>query len=90
VQRIVMLDAPTVLGWDTWHELDERYAFGTIKAVLAVAAETGRIDADAVDPLTHLLVGAVMQAGMVVARADDPTTAKRRMTESFALLVSTL
>ena len=40
-----MLDAPTVLGWDTWHELDERYAFGTIKAVLAVAAETGRIDA---------------------------------------------
>lgn len=90
VQRIVMLDAPTVLGWDTWHELDERYAFGTIKAVLAVAAETGRVDADAVDPLTHLLVGAVMQAGMVVARADDPATAKRQMTESFEKLVSTL
>ena len=31
VQRIVMLEGPTVLGWDTWHELDERYAFGTIK-----------------------------------------------------------
>jgi AcrR family transcriptional regulator len=90
VQRIVMLDAPTVLGWDTWHELDERYAFGTIKAVLAVAAESGRIDADAVDSLTHLLVGAVMQAGMVVARADDPTAAKQTMADSFALLVSTL
>jgi hypothetical protein len=90
VQRIVMLDAPTVLGWDTWHELDERYAFGTISAVLAVAAETGRVDADAVDSLTHLLVGAVMQAGMVVARADDAATAKRKMTESFALLVSTM
>ena len=34
-----MLEGPTVLGWDTWHELDERYAFGTVKAVLAVAAE---------------------------------------------------
>jgi AcrR family transcriptional regulator len=90
VQRIVMLDAPTVLGWDTWHELDERYAFGTIKAVLALTAESGRIDADAVDSLTHLLVGAVMQAGMVVARADDPTAAKQKMAESFALLVSTL
>ncbi len=90
VQRIVMLDAPTVLGWDTWHELDERYAFGTIKAVLAVAAESGRIDAAAVDPLTHLLVGAVMQAGMVVARADDPAAAKRMLGESFARLVSTL
>ena len=90
VQRIVMLDAPTVLGWDTWHELDERYAFGTIKAVLAVAAESGRIDPDAVDSITHLLVGAVMQAGMVVARADDPVAAKQRLGESFALLVSTI
>jgi AcrR family transcriptional regulator len=90
VQRIVMLDAPTVLGWDTWHELDERYAFGTIKAVLAVAAESGRIGADAVDSLTHLLVGAVMQAGMVVARADDPAAAKQLLAESFALLVSTI
>jgi AcrR family transcriptional regulator len=90
VQRIVMLDAPTVLGWDTWHELDERYAFGTIKAVLAVAADSGRIDAEVVDPLTHLLVGAVMQAGMVVARAEDPAAAKRKLGESFALLVSTI
>jgi AcrR family transcriptional regulator len=90
VQRIVMLDGPTVLGWDAWHELDERYAFGTIKAVLAVAAETGRIDAAAVEPTTHLLVGAIMQAGMVVARADDATTAKRAMADSFARLVSTI
>jgi AcrR family transcriptional regulator len=90
VQRIVMLDAPTVLGWDTWHELDERYAFGTIKGVLAVAADSGRFDAKAVDSLTHLLVGAVMQAGMVVARSDDPAAAKRMLGKSFALLVSTL
>jgi AcrR family transcriptional regulator len=90
VQRIVMLDAPTVLGWDTWHELDERYAFGTIKTVLAVAADSGRLDAEAVDSLTHLLVGAVMQAGMVVARSEDPAAAKRMLGQSFALLVSTI
>jgi AcrR family transcriptional regulator len=90
VQRIVMLDGPTVLGWDTWHELDERYAFGSIKAVLAVAASTGRIEEGAVDPLSHLLLGAIMQAGMVVARADDPAVAKRSMAASFAQLVSSL
>ena len=39
VQRIVMIDGATVLGWDTWHALDERYGFGAIKAVLALAAE---------------------------------------------------
>jgi AcrR family transcriptional regulator len=90
VQRIVMLDGPTVLGWDRWHELDERYAFGTIKAVLTVAADTGRIEQSSIDPLSHLLLGAVMQAGMVVARADDPLAAKKAMTETFGGLVSAL
>jgi AcrR family transcriptional regulator len=90
VQRIVMLDGPTVLGWDLWHELDERYAFGTIKTVLTVAADIGRIERSAVDPLAHLLLGAVMQAGMVVARSEDPLTAKKAMTKTFAGLVSAL
>jgi AcrR family transcriptional regulator len=90
VQRIVMLEGPTVLGWDTWHELDERYAFGTIKLLLATAAESDRIEPDAVDPLSHLLVGAIMQAGMVVARADDPVAAKKAMVASWGLLLSSL
>ena len=90
VQRIVMLDGPTVLGWDLWHELDERYAFGTIKTVLGLAAETGRIQRERVDPLAHLLLGAVMQAGMVVARAEDPLAAKQAMTDTFAGIVSAL
>jgi len=90
VQRIVMLDGPNVLGWDTWHELDERYAFGTLKTVLTVAAQLGRIEEAAVDPLANLLLGAIMQAGMVVARADDSEAAKRDMAESFARLVSSL
>ena len=90
VQRIVMLDGPTVLGWDLWHELDERYAFGTIKTVLSVAADIGRIEPSAVDPLAHLLLGAVMQAGMVVARSEDPLAAKKAMTDTFAGIVSAL
>jgi len=90
VQRIVMLDGPTVLGWDLWHELDERYAFGTIKTVLTLAADTGRIGPATVEPLTHLLLGAIMQAGMVVARSDDPLTAKKAMTETFAGIISTI
>jgi AcrR family transcriptional regulator len=90
VQRIVMLDGPTVLGWDTWHQIDERYAFGSIKAVLALAAAEGTIDADAVVPLSHLLLGAVMQAGMVVAHADDTGAAKRSMVTTFATLLGNL
>jgi AcrR family transcriptional regulator len=90
VQRIVMLEGPTVLGWDTWHEIDERYAFGSLKAVLTMLAEKGRISADAVEPWAHLLLGAIMQAGMVVARADDPVAAKRAMSATFERIISAL
>jgi AcrR family transcriptional regulator len=90
VQRIVMIDGATVLGWDTWHALDERYGFGAIKAVLALAAEQGAIPSSSVDPMAHLLLGAVMQAGMVVARADDPAAAKRAMTKTFARIIAAL
>ena len=79
-----------MLGWDLWHELDERYAFGTLKTVLTVAAEIGRIEESAVDPLSHLLLGAIMQAGIDVARSHDPLTAKRAMTDTFAGIVSAL
>jgi AcrR family transcriptional regulator len=90
VQRIVMLDGPTVLGWDTWHELDERYAFGTIKTVLTMAAQQGRVEEGSVEPLSHLLLGAIMQAGMVVARAEDPVAAKQAMSGTFARIISSL
>jgi AcrR family transcriptional regulator len=90
VQRIVMLDGPTVLGWDTWHELDERYAFGTIKTVLTMAAQQGRVEEERVEPLSHLLLGAIMQAGMVVARAEDPVVAKQAMSGAFARIISSL
>jgi AcrR family transcriptional regulator len=90
VQRIVMLEGPTVLGWDTWHELDERYAFGSLKAVLGRLAEQGRLAPDAIDPWAHLLLGALMQAGMVVARAEDPDSAKRAMTATFEQILSAI
>jgi AcrR family transcriptional regulator len=90
VQRIVMLDGPTVLGWDTWHEIDERYAFGLIKSALEAAADQGAIEPGSTESLAHLIVGAVMQAGMVVARADDPAEAKRSMTTTFARVLAAL
>jgi AcrR family transcriptional regulator len=90
VQRIVMLDGPTVLGWDTWHALDERYGFGTIKGVLAQSAKSGALPPASVVPMAHLLLGAVMQAGMVVARADDPASVKRAMVKTFGLIVASL
>src|SRR5262245_30807619 len=34
VQRIVLIDAPSVLGWQRWRELEERYGLGMTKAAM--------------------------------------------------------
>src|SRR5262249_2602278 len=55
VRRIVLLDAPAVVGWEKWREMDERYGFGLLKATLAGIAATGRIRKDLIDVLAHML-----------------------------------
>src|SRR6516164_4313629 len=43
VQRIVLVDAPAVLGWTRWTEIGNRYNIGMVRALLTEAIETGRI-----------------------------------------------
>jgi hypothetical protein len=34
IQRVLLLDAPSVLGWQRWRDMDERHTLGLIRAVL--------------------------------------------------------
>jgi AcrR family transcriptional regulator len=72
VQRIVLLDAPAVLGWDRWREIAADYGLGLIEASLSAAIEAGEIPQQPVKPLAHLLMGALDEAAMLVARSEDP------------------
>ena len=77
-----MTDAPSVLGWDEWREIDAQYGLGLVKASLANAMETGLIARQPVDPLAHLVVGALDEAAMYISRAADAEAARREMGES--------
>lgn len=71
IQQIVLLDAPSVLGWQRWREIEAKYGFGLVKAALQGAMDAGLIVRQPVDPLAHMLLGALNEAGMLVARAKD-------------------
>jgi AcrR family transcriptional regulator len=75
VQQIVLIDAPAVMGWQRWRELDEQASLGEFKAALAYAAETGRIEPRHVDAFAHILMAAINEVALMVARADDPAAA---------------
>jgi AcrR family transcriptional regulator len=76
VQRIALLDAPSVLGWEDWREIEARYSLGLIRAGLQAAMEAGAIEVQPLDPLAHVVLGAMMETGLFVARADDPSAAR--------------
>lgn len=71
VQRITLIDAPAVLGWERWRELDDRYGLGLVKTALRHAMEAGAIRRQPVDALAHVILSALTEAALMVARSDD-------------------
>lgn len=90
VQRIVLLDAPAVLGWEEWREIGARYALGLIEALLSAGMESGEIRRQPTEPLSHALLGALDEVAMLVARAEDPAKARREAGETLATLIDAL
>jgi AcrR family transcriptional regulator len=76
VQRIVLLDAPAVLGWERWREIAADHGLGLVEAALGAAMDSGQIARQPLRPLAHVLMGALDEAAMLVARADDTETAR--------------
>lgn len=72
IQRIALLDAPAVVGWSRWRELDEQHILGGVRLNLQQLADEGRLPAPDVDFLTHMLVAAVNEVALVIARVPDP------------------
>lgn len=83
VHRVVLLDAPTALGWERWRELEARYGLGLVRRALAVSMGAGMIPRGPIEPLAHMLLGALNELALAMARAGDPDTARREAGESL-------
>ena len=79
VQRIVLIDAPAVLGWERWRAIDSEYALGLLKNALDGARDEGLLIAADPDTLAHLMLGVVSEASQVIAGASDVAAARREV-----------
>jgi AcrR family transcriptional regulator len=77
--RIALIDAPVVLGWEEWREIDTRYGLGLVSFGLQNAMDRGLFRRAAVRPLAHLLVGSMTEAAMMIAHAPDHGAARREI-----------
>jgi AcrR family transcriptional regulator len=71
MRQIMLIDAPAVLGWQRWRELDEQGALGILRGLLADAAQAGRIDTHHVDAFAHIVLAALNELALLIARSDD-------------------
>jgi AcrR family transcriptional regulator len=74
VQQVMLIDAPAVLGWQRWRELDDSN-LEVIRAAVSYAAEAGRVEPGHVDTFAHIVLAAANEVAMMIARAEDPAAA---------------
>ena len=89
-QQIALLDGPSVLGWDRWREIAAEHGLGLIEGTLQAAVDAGAIPEQPVRPLAHVLMGALDEAAMLVARAEDPGAMRAEVGHTLDRLIAAL
>ena len=76
VRQLLLLDAPSVLGWKKYRDIAQRYSLGVTEQLLVEAMEAGQLARQPAWALAHILIGALDEAAMVIATADDRDQAR--------------
>ena len=90
VKQIALTDAPAVLGWKEWREIDNDHGLGLTRAALEGAVAAGVLRPIAVEPMAHLFVAALSEAAFVIAHADRPREARAEVEQALLQLVEGL
>jgi AcrR family transcriptional regulator len=90
VQRICAIDGPAVLSPDIRNEITDRYALGLVRETVQLAVEQGEIADVPIEPLTRMLLAAVIAAAQFVATAADVIAARVEAGRTVDLLLSNL
>jgi AcrR family transcriptional regulator len=90
VQRIVLTDAPSVLGLAAWREIEAKYGLALVQAGLQSIMDAGYIEKQPVEPLAHLVLGALTEGGLLIGRSEDRQTARREVGDGLDRILSGL
>jgi AcrR family transcriptional regulator len=90
VKQIALTDAPSVLGWQEWREIDNRHGLGLTRGALQGAVDAGVLRSIGVEPMAHLLVAALSEAAFVIAYSDHPRKARAEVEAALIQLIEGL
>jgi AcrR family transcriptional regulator len=90
VMRVVLLEGPTVLGWELWREIDQKYGLGMIQFTLEMAMKAGAIRKAPLEALAHVLLGGLVEGSMLIANAEDQAKARVDVGKAIAAIIDGL
>lgn len=90
VQRITLLDAPAVLGWEEMRAIEADFGLSQLARTLKLLMNEGRIAKRPVRPLAYMLHGAMCEGAMMVARSDDQKAANRQVLRELRTVIGAL
>ncbi|HJQ05216.1 MAG TPA: TetR/AcrR family transcriptional regulator [Nocardioides sp.] len=88
--RIALIEAPAVLGWERWREVGLRYGVGLVESALSSLIEAGLVADRPVRPLAHVLVGALDEAALYCAQAEDRARATAEVRDALLAVLTGL
>jgi AcrR family transcriptional regulator len=76
VRQLMLLDAPSVIGWAEYREMSQRNSLDAAEQLLQAAIDAGQLRPQPLRPLAVVLLGALDEAAMYLAGAEDAATAR--------------
>lgn len=89
-QRIVIIDAPSVLGQAELSEIVDRHGGGLIEGMLTALIEAKLIKPLPVKPLARVLTGALINGGLTIAQSKNQKVARKEVGEVVEAILSGL
>jgi AcrR family transcriptional regulator len=90
VARIIITDAPAVLGLVRFTELDERYALAPTVSALQAAISSGALRIEDPETLARLMFGALTRGAMLIAGSSDPSSTRDAVARTIRAILAGL
>jgi AcrR family transcriptional regulator len=79
VRQLMLLDAPSVIGWREYRELSQNNSIESAEALLQAAIDAGQLRPQPLRPLALVVLGALEEAAMYLAGAEEPAQAREEV-----------
>lgn len=86
VGRTLLIDAPAVLGWRRWRQMDEARTLTSIRTALDSAAQHGALAVAHVDYFAHALLASMNEVALMIAESANPGEAALRAEDAIGEL----